>query len=202
MPFTLFNRNPLARLSDRELSNRFNQFSADKDDAKALEVAEELIRRKSPNGYHCKALLLENKDNPQAIALIKQAIELCGSDEMLKILYTRMLARLQMEDKQFDAALATYDWLFERAEKEHSYFQIIEDFDFFLYLLTARNKKWELMKAGVDFEAEWIPLSMKLINRYVPYVHEADADEEVRPHLEALCDEITHNIGPDESKYC
>ena len=174
MPFTLFNRNPLARLSDRELSNRFNQFSADKDDAKALEVAEELIRRNSPNGYHCKALLLENKDNPQAIALIKhgtqreeddteQAYLLCGNDEMLKILYTRMLARLQMEDKQFDAALATYDWLFERAEKEHSYFQIIEDFDFFLYLLTARNKKWELMKAGVDFKAEWIPLSMKLI---------------------------------------
>lgn len=201
MPFSLFNRSPFAGLSDRELSNLFNQYVADKDDSKALEVAEELISRKSPNGYHCKALLLENKDNPQAIALLKQAIKLCGSDEMLKTLYTRILARVLMEDKQFDASLAAYDQLFERAEREHSYYQIIDDFDFFLYLLAARNKKWELMKNGGAFEAEWASLSKKLFNRYVPYIHEADVDEEVRPHLEALCDEIAHNIGPDESKY-
>lgn len=200
MPFSLFNRNPLAGLSERELSNRFCQYVAEKDESKALEIAEELIRRNSPNGYHCKALLMENKDNPQAITLLKQAIDLT-SDEMCEILFMRALARILMEDKQFDASLAVYECLFERAEKRHGYFQIIDDFDCFLYLLTARNKKTELMESGGDYEAEWRPLLMKLLERYCAYIHDADADEEVRPHLEALCDEITHNVGPDESKY-
>ncbi len=200
MPFSLFNRNPLAGLSERELSNRFSQYVAEKDDSKALEIAEELIRRNSSNGYHCKALLLENKDNSQAIALLRQAIEL-AEDEMITILYMRALARMLMEDKQLDASLAVYDQLFERAEREHSYFQIIDDFDCFLYLLTVRNKKTELMENGGDYEAKWRLLFMTLINRYFAYTHEADADAEVRPHLEALYEEISNNVGPDESKY-
>lgn len=200
MPFSLFNRNPLAGLSEHELSNLFSQYVADKDDTKALEIADELIRRSSSNGYHCKALLLENKDNPQAIALLKQAIDL-ENEEMCKILYMRALARILMEDKQFDASLDVFDRLFEMAEKQHSYHQVIDDFDCFLYLLTVRNKKSELMKSEESYEAEWRPLFMKLSKRYVAYIHDAEADKEVRPHLEALCDEITHNVGPDESKY-
>lgn len=200
MSFSLFKRNPLAGLSERELSNRYCQYVAEKDDVKALEIAEELIRRNSSNGYHCKALLLENTDTAQAIALLRQAIEL-AEDEMTAILYMRALARMLMEDKQFDASLSVYDQLFDKAEREHGYYQIIDDFDCFLYLLTVRNKKTELMEDGGDCEEKWRLLSMTFIKRYVAYMHDADADAEVRPHLEALFDEITHNVGPDESKY-
>lgn len=200
MPFSFFANTKLATMDRKGLVEGFKEKFASGNYQEAAEVADELIRRGGGGGYYYKAAAMEHLDKPSSIPLYLKAIELCDhDDEPLLNLYRRNLARALFETGNLDESLDVWDAVYEEYSRHHCLSSYFPEMDFFLYLLAVRDKRWALMASGDRDGA--MHFYFGVVPRYIEYIHESPADDEVRPHIEKLYKEITNSVDPKDSDY-
>lgn len=209
LAFSFFNRNPFARMSDREVMDQYHKSLSGGDSSRAEELADEMIsRNNSTDGYYFKAQARRLVNESEAIPYMQAAISSLDPSRtdygLMLPLLKRNLATLYCETGSYDEAIEIFDEMLsiiERDDDPSAVKYYMEDMDFFFYELAIRNK---LFDNRTDKEREVPELRLKLINAYWLYIDhlKAEPDEKIREHVVALYDEISQGIPPEESNYC
>lgn len=202
MPFSLFNKNPLARFGEKELYKMYMERISEKDYDGAVEIADEFLRRGAQHhdGNYYKAMALSKIDPAKALPYFEKAIETHDeSDGALFNLNRKNYAFCLLQNHLFDKAVDEYAKVYNYAS-QHSYLrELMDGFDFFLYLMAVRNLRWKFLKAGNKQAAD--ELRVDINNKFFTFTYEGHPDEEELTHMWNMLGEITGDKDPAESDY-
>ena len=196
MPFSLFNKNPLARFKEKDLYKMYTDKVSAKDYDGAAEIADEFLRRGSQdyNGYYYKALAVTETDKAAALPLFKKALETCDkSDGSLLNLYRQGYALCLLRNRMLEKSVEMYADVYDSAS------QYMDSFAFFLYLMAVRDLRWKLLEAGDERAAR--QLFMDIAHKYVYYTSEAEIDADDCVLIQNMFEEIQSQKNPAESDY-